>query len=536
MGLAAKDPLQACQDAIAYVNSNAKGMPAITASTFCQQSGNSVTSTTCSGGALSEAMPTVTRGRFNVSIHYPVPDAEIADPRITGARLNDKLPCDRMRVVISATDPSFFGGIVGPRSYTTSRSATAVSTPGWQTRTPALWLLDPKGCTALSVGGGSDIEVGTSTVAGVVTLDSDGSRCTGSQYTVNVSGAGSKLHALDGLTTGYIGLNALPPGATNCTGSACDPANVSSGVLLPQPQAAGERATRAPMDWRFNCKSSYPPFPALQSPTAVYTSAPCPDTATRGPYIDDLNSALATAGTTAPAGYTTLTDCSPSGTNVYSGNYWVNCNSGYSIGNGTDVSFTGGNVIFTGDLKMTGGGSVTINAQLAGGTYNDLSNPISNLSGSCLSPGTGSPCLTASSKNAAFVYFTSGGLNFTGGSFHANHTAIVMTAASGQVKAAGGAPPTWTAPTEGPFAALSLWAEGKNGPFQINGGAGVTLGGAFFTPEGVMSISGGGVWAVPENAQFIAYQLGVSGGATLKLSPDPETAISAPPSVGLLIR
>jgi hypothetical protein len=111
---------------------------------------------------------------------------------------------------------------------------------------------------------------------------------------------------------------------------------------------------------------------------------------------------------------------------------------------------------------------------------------------SCANPGTGSPCLTQSSDNAAFVYFTSGGLNFTGGNFHANRTAIIMTAASGQVKVTGGAPPSWTSPTEGPFAGLSLWTEGKNGPFQINGGAGITLSGAFFTPEAVMSLSGGG--------------------------------------------
>ena len=111
-----------------------------------------------------------------------------------------------------------------------------------------------------------------------------------------------------------------------------------------------------------------------------------------------------------------------------------------------------------------------------------------------------------------------------------------MSTASGQVKVTGGAPPSWTAPDEGPFARLALWAEGKNGPFQINGGAGVTLSGAFFTPEGVMSLSGGGDWAVPQNAQFIAFRLNVSGGGQLRLSPDPNTAIAAPPMVARLIR
>src|SRR3954447_4429129 len=129
-GLASSDPLKACQDAISYVNSNAKGMPAINASNFCQQSGMNVTTTVCSGGSLAEAMPTTTSGRYRVSVHYPVPDAEIADPKFTGPGLNDQSPCNRMRVDISATDPSFLGGVVGVRSYTTSRSATAVSVPG----------------------------------------------------------------------------------------------------------------------------------------------------------------------------------------------------------------------------------------------------------------------------------------------------------------------------------------------------------------------------------------------------------------------
>ena len=112
-GLASNDPLKACQDAIGYVNSNAKGMPAISASTFCTMGGNDVTSTVCSGGSLSEATPSIVSGRYTVSVHYPVPDTEIADPRFTGPGLHDQQPCNRFRVIISATDASFFGGIAG---------------------------------------------------------------------------------------------------------------------------------------------------------------------------------------------------------------------------------------------------------------------------------------------------------------------------------------------------------------------------------------------------------------------------------------
>lgn len=542
-GLAAKNPTRACLDAIAYVNANARDMPAINSSSFCTQTGNSVTSTVCSGGALAQAKPTATSGRYKVSVHYPVPDSEIDDPKISGAGLNDKAPCDRMRVIISATDPSFFGGVVGTDSYTTTRSATAVSVPGFVRRIPALWLLDPRGCTSLDVSGGSTVEVGTSTVNGVIMVDSDGSKCTGQQATVDVAG-GSKVWARNGTTTGYIGLYALPPGDTVCSVPACDPADVTSVPMLlePMPQTLSTRATRQPVDWRYNCKSSYGNFPVLQTgpDNNAFALAPCPDTGARGNYIDKLNTTFATAGFngTKPAGYTMISgaDCSPSGLVTHpAGNYWVNCNS-FSIGNGTHVSFAGGNVVFTGDIKMTGG-SVTLNATYnpTTGLYSNTSNPATNLTGLCLNPGTGSPCVTSSSRNAAFVYFTDGGLNFTGGNFYANRTSVIMKPAGG-VKVTGGSPPRWTSPAEGPFAQLSLWAEGVSGPFQINGGSGVELSGAFFTPEGTMTLSGGGDWAVPQNAQFISYKLKVTGGGILRLAPDPNTAISAPPQVARLIR
>ena len=51
----------------------------------------------------------------------------------------------------------------------------------------------------------------------------------------------------------------------------------------------------------------------------------------------------------------------------------------------------------------------------------------------------------------------------------------------------------WTAPTAGPFNAISFWSEFPSSNFQINGGAGVTLGGVFFTPEAKpFSLAGGG--------------------------------------------
>src|SRR5581483_4228962 len=267
--LSQKNPAAACQDAVTYLNANANLSPTINAVNFCAQSGNDVNKTTCSSGSLTEAKPSATVGRYSVSIHYPVPDSEIADTNVSGgAHANDGVPCERMRVVISATDSRIFGGVLGGGSLATTRSATVRPSIAKSKLTPALWLLDPTGCTALSVSGGSQLTIGTTSpgiVQGVVTVDSDGSTCSSNQDTVSVSGAGTFLKAVpttpppspDQDKVGTVELLALPIGATTCVDPACNSADVTAGRLSPQPVPEGERGTRGPVDWVYNCKSGY---------------------------------------------------------------------------------------------------------------------------------------------------------------------------------------------------------------------------------------------------------------------------------------
>ena len=93
--LAASNPAGACRDAIGYLNANAPLTSAINATSFCSQAGNSMSSTTCSGGSLTEAMPTTTVGAYTVSIHYPVPAAEIVP-----------VPADPLRARLRGFDPA----------------------------------------------------------------------------------------------------------------------------------------------------------------------------------------------------------------------------------------------------------------------------------------------------------------------------------------------------------------------------------------------------------------------------------------------
>ena len=522
-GVARGDPAAACQAAIQSLNTNAHLSPAISSASFCGQAGNEVAKTTCTGGTLVQAKPTVTVGSYTVSVHYPVPAGEIADPNVSGgAHLNDGLPCQRLRVMISSSDGRIFGGIFGSSPLGGTRSATVRPSVGQTSQTPALWLLDPTGCTALAVGGGSQLTVGTTSplVEGVITVDSDGTTCSSNQDTISVSGAGTFVKAVPttGTPTGTVQLLALPIGSTSCVDPACNPADVSGGRLSPQPTPEGARATRGPVDWRYNCKSGYPTYHGI-------IVSDCPTDNTTPAYLDLLRTAMKTSG--APdASYqrwTATQSCNPSGAITVTGNWWVDCPGGLSIGNGTSVDFAGGNVVLDGSISMTGGSL----------TFND-NNPTAALPSVCTPPTVTTPCIDNSSRNASLVYLRNGDMNFTGGVFTAKHVTVYQ--AGGVVKVTGGAPPTWLASTEGPFAQLGLWSEQTSNKYQINGGAGVFLSGVFFTPEAApFSLSGGGDWG-QQNAQFISYRFSVSGGGTLTMAPNANNFIEPPAHAGTLIR
>jgi hypothetical protein len=98
------------------------------------------------------------------------------------------------------------------------------------------------------------------------------------------------------------------------------------------------------------------------------------------------------------------------------------------------------------------------------------------------------------------------------------------------------------APTEGPFAGLAYWTDmpasasnAERSSFTITGGSGANLTGVFFTPEASpFKLAGGGNWG-QQHAQFISYQLTVTGGGVLTLAPD-DLSVKPPLMNGYLIR
>jgi hypothetical protein len=521
------DYLAACTKVINTLNVNASQMPPIDANAFCTQGGNDVTKTVCSlpGTGLGQAKPKVIAGAYTVELHFPVPLSEIWNSKY-GDGLKDGQPCQRMRLLLTSKEPAFFGGVAGSKGHSVVRSATLRSKTDPRERVPALWLLDPHGCTPLAVSGGSRVTVGVTSpkvVPGIIKLDSDGSACSSNQVTISSTGAGTLIQAIPTTSTstspkGFISLFGLPPGATTCVAPICDPADVAGGRIVPQPQGSTERATRAPVDWRYNCKSSYPSYHGV-----AITS--CTDG--KLPYLDTLRATIGTTTGVTPAGYKRWTtngySCNPTGlVEVPVDNWYIDCNGGLSIGNGTTLTFLGGNIVMDRGMTMTGG-VFNVNSTT---NVDDLPTTCAHLTFDA------TPCFTSSSEDAAFIFMRDGSWDITGGVLDLKHVSLFQQ--NGYVKVSS-ATPNWTSPTEGPFAQLSLWSEKSSNKFQINGGAGISLEGIFFTPEAdPLSLSGGGDWG-QLSAQFISYRVSVSGGGTLTMAPN-ESMISLPPTNNRLIR
>jgi Putative Flp pilus-assembly TadE/G-like len=509
------DPRVACRDAVAYLFANVDGLPATTSvpcDSLAATCSPSTPSTTVTDGG--------TAAPFTIEITYPVSDAAVQDPQTGGLRSEDGEPCERFGVEIHETLGALFAGVVGVTSLAADADAVARSLPGSLRQAPNLWLLDPTGCTALDVQGGSHLTVGTLTKPGLITLDSDGSTCSSNAHTVDVGGSGSKVEAIPSNTNppGRISLVAMTSGQVRCDDGnprACEQVDVSAGMLVPQPIRRYARATRAAVDHRFNCLASYPDYHGI-------SIEGCPDAGTRPPYIDDLRAAIGPSG--APPGFqrwrASYSCNSPAVPPALAGNWWVDCPN-FRVG-GSIINFAGGNVVFDGDVAMTGSGSLRFNT----------ANPTALLPSTCLTTVVG--CVGQSSRDAAFVFFRSGDLQMTGGVLDVMRTAVIMD--DGDFSVAGGAPPRWSAPRSGPLAALALWSEQPSTRFRINGGASMELEGVFFTPEANAFTLTGGSPLIPQKAQFISYRLAVSGGGHLTLDPEGVNLIEFAPEPAILIR
>jgi hypothetical protein len=452
---------------------------------------------------------TGTAGPYTVEITHPVLDD---DPLMSGQSINtivDGAACQRLGVEITRTREYSFAPVMGFDSGSTHVGAVArVEINAGEPEVVPLLVLEPVSCDALYASGQGSVTVAHfMDTPGIIVVDSNGSGGTGSldcstgnRWTIDAKGNNNGwIRALP--VPGPDPINAAilsyalsgTPGAQ--ASKSYDPNDLTTGRLSPRPQLSHRRITRAPIDWRYNCKSSYPLYLGTVEVTGCSTA---PD-----PKIDNLAAAYGGAGS--PTGislrWTDSHSCSPTADVTVPGDWYVDCPGGFIV-NGVNVVFSDGNVVFDGNVDLRSDGTLTVNT-----TSNDRF--VYLRGGGDLLKGAQSSI----TLNQTFVYLAGGFLDLVGGS--------------------GGL--VWTAPLGGDFEDLALWAE-ADAEFEIGGQSGNTLTGTFFTPLSNPFILAGQAGQFQTSAQFLTRRLEVGGQGEVLMHPDPDRQTPIPTLAVRLIR
>jgi hypothetical protein len=529
------NPFGACVAAYQYFLANTPGLnnpptPAAACAVFA-------TVTFCDPATPVQAIIDV--GPYRVTITNPVIDSSPLmqgrfDPAIDGS------PCQRIAVQVQRTRAFLFGGIVNFAQGTTEPPAVARATAGQQVDGFAsLVLLDPTGCNALYTSGQGNVWVrGRGENPGMITIDSSatyagtGTRnCTSSPqntFAVNASGntqgkilAGGNLISDCSVADGLIMQYALMPGGNNA--QAFDPGDVPPSYchVVPRP-IAGYRITRAPVDHRYNCKESYPSLGITG----------CKDWATTPPYIDNLRAAIGTSGV--PTGFDPLPDTyidqsnpgrCQTGTSATAlvippppggGGWYVNCT---HLDINRPVIFQPPlNLVFEGTVNV-GGGALCVNVLSCADTSTSSDGYVYFRRGDRENPGNIAAGNLEKGAQAA--------INMTRVMVYLDNGRIQLTAGSGQL--------TWIAPVAGPFEDLALWSE-RDTDHLLGGQSSLLIEGTFFAPQALPFNYDGQADQFQPRAQFVTFDMNLSGQGTLVMEPDPERTTPIPLTGVLLIR
>lgn len=462
-----------------------------------------------------------TSGTTTVSITYPVPDTDplmgsstVGLPVVTGTKA-DGDACDRIAVLLTEDRSTFFAGVVGvERSRTSVHSVALAGVDPDEVSNINLLLLNKTDCATISVsGGGSNGGVTVLPVVdpvtgevhpGSISVDSDGSAC-GGGGAISTSGAHAQIRAdgapgctdelVAGTGQGCGVIEAFANGASNCVTPNCGPTATSRSA----------RVTRAQLDYRWNCRSTYP---------ASFEIDGCPDAGVRSSYIDDLVANVGFMGI--PAGFSRYSDhhdCNIGGgpkTDVVvdEGNWVVDCD----LNVARPLTFLGGNIIFNGDVDITANGVLKINDNNTG-TYDwSPGNPVER---------------DEHSAGAAYVFFRDGTLSKAGGGSLSMKNTFTYLSSTSSVQISGGhGEISLVAPTEGPFEDLALWSDSSQEK-KFAGNATVEMEGVFFAPYASVRFQGNGSQSQVA-AQFIADKLTTGGNGSLSLAPIWERSVQFP--------
>ena len=493
--------------------------------------------TACDPGVARTA--TASAGPYSFEITHPVPDGHpLMGSQVINTEI-DGVSCQRFGVSISRTRDFRFASVLGfdsaaPWVHSVAKIGAGVGAG----EVVPLLVLEPISCNALFTSGQGKLTVSYfNETPGFIVVDSDGSKT----KQPNKCDLNTQSWAIDskGNQKGWIRAIPTPSGIPSAILSyalsgdpsavpakSYDPNDLTSPVdladitdpsepveshfrLYPQPVGISRRITRAPIDWRYNCKDTYPDYPIdLGDPSAGGIPIdPCPDPA--APHIDNLVGQYTGTGNPGFVNrWTTSYPCFvddvswPAGSITVFGNWWVDCPS-LVISNAQVVTFEGGDVVFDGTIDLRSQASLIINPSPI------IADRIVYVRSGDLRKGAQSSI----TLNRTFVYLENGILDMVGGS--------------------GGL--TWTAPELGLFEDLALWSESPLA-HEIGGQAGNTLTGTFFTPlANPFSLTGlGGQFQT--DAQFLTRRLEIKGQGEIKMHPDPDRQTLIPIREVRLIR
>jgi hypothetical protein len=525
------DAEEACLVAWAYLLANIEDEGPTTSPPNCANFSGS-----CPITARSEP---ASAGPYSFEITHPVPNN---DALMSGQPFNadiDGAPCQRLGVSVERTRDFTFGRVIGfvagtPEADSVARIAVR---PGEGELVPLL-LLEPFACDALMASGQGAVTVSFfEDVPGIIAVDSDGSKTSNP----NTCGAPNR-YTIDANNNSLNWIRAIPtpdgipsvilsyalsgaPGANpaksyeeadvTSPGDATSDAPETWRRLYPRPTSTERRITRAPIDWRYNCKPSYLPYLGVIEVPGCGSGDPA--------HIDNLR--FQYGGVASPSGlwnrWTDFYPCTvdkdtwPSDVIDASGNWWVDCAT-FVVNGGQDTSppdptnpprkvfFNDGDVVFQGGVDLRSFGELHINPSPS----ND--HIVYLRSGDIIKGAQ-----TTFTMTQTFVYMESGRVNLGGG--------------------AGADSLIWTAPLGGDFEDLALWAEAEL-VFQIGGQAGNTLEGTFFTPRADPFTFTGQGGQFQTAAQFITRRLEVKGQGELRMTPDPDRSTRLPIRGVMLIR
>jgi Flp pilus assembly protein TadG len=548
----------ACTTALRYLEANTPDVTSFTGadcSGFVQFCDPSTVAVSTTGAA----------GPYRIQIVHPVPDSHPLMQRASAigapaaaVTAADGSRCDRVGVSIRYVRAPAFASVLGGGNQSTGVHAVAKakSLVGGD-RPINLLILERTDCSAVVVDGQPLLIVGAITgrdgklMPGILAVDSDGTGTNCPNLTDNgtlhaqgtsalaradgplycpaelVAGTGQGCGVIELYAPGVPG----PASPLYCEGGFYKPACTSTATIRPHPVRMAARRTREPVDHHFNCNSGYGSKPWYGD----HPIGACPGAGSTTDYVDELLSFA--GGSSTPTGFSVYGDeatepCTVDGQKsivVPEGNVRVIC-APFQVKR--PVTFTGGNVIFDGDVFVTSSGDLRIHACGQQGVNNcaapdklTWTPPVRDDKGNITVAGDDFDETTYSDDAAWVVLRDGAGLHKDAGSqirLFDTSVFIPRTADLGtgqaMAMAGGNGALVWHAPREGPFDVLAMWSDAPS-QHDLGGQATLEMEGVYFAPVARLTFRGtGGQDQVA--AQLITERLTVSGGGTLKVVPD----------------